>query len=188
MGKLTFRQKKRLMGKLQRLKLRRARNSACTSWWAAYRNSFIWGCILRNLWLVELTREENERAFSFRGLQCVFWQLLLSLFLLRRLPTPRTAVNQCQLSVVIPTQTLVQPETSSSGQPQDRLVSLLSVQGPGELQDFTCPNPDCKGEGSSWDVGQRAWATARISVEESFIYHSYDYTVAVLRFWCLLKN
>jgi len=71
--------------------------------------------ILCNFRLMELTRQENEKAFSFRGLQCVFWQLLLSLCLLRRLTALGTVVNQCQLSVVIPTQTLVQPETSSSG-------------------------------------------------------------------------
>lgn len=100
-------------------------------------------------------------------------------------PSQRTVVNQCQLSVVIPTQTLVQPVTSSSQGASGQTQPLLGIQGPGELQDFSWLNPDCKGESSCWDVG--AWTTDKSSVEESFIYHSYDNTSAVFRFCCPLK-
>lgn len=57
------------MAKLQRQELRRGTNSAPLG--AGYKNRFIEECILHNL-LVELTREENERTFLFRGLKFVF--------------------------------------------------------------------------------------------------------------------
>lgn len=158
MWRFTFRQKKRWVGKLQKLKPGRARNSACTSWWAGYRNSIIRGWVLHKFWLLELTREKNVRAFSFRGLQCLFWQLYLPSYwedLFAAAPWGLYLINVNSVWSFPPRHwSSLRPV--QVGQPQDGLVTLLIVQRPSELQEITCLNTDCKGEDSCWDVGARS--------------------------------
>lgn len=168
MGRLTSRRKRR-MWKLQRLKLRRT-SSVHTFWWAGYWSCFIWGCILPSFCQWNWP-EKMKETFLLEGWNACFgnscflasyWEH--SLFHL----SLKTVVNQCQPSVAIPMHTLVELDTSpvQVEKSQDRLVSLLRIQGPSELQDFACLNPDCKGEATAGMWEQRAWNfTAKSSME-----------------------
>lgn len=153
MGRLTSRRKRR-MRILQRLKLRRTRSPAHTSWWAGYRGCFIRGCILHSFcqwnWPEKMKEpfllEECNVCFGDSYLPSSYledsllhlsWRLLL------------ISVNPMWSFPCIHWLNLTRVPV---GKPQNRLVSLLRIQGPSELQDFASLNPDWKGEGNCWNV------------------------------------